>query len=277
MLQSLIPLLVFSLPFGASAHERGQNAKRHNGLAKRGPGDVERFAKRASNARMTYYEVGLGACGIVNVPSDFIVAVSADEWDAGLTHGYPSDVCFKSITIEYNGVTAQAQVTDRCESCPPFSGIDLSYDLFKVFAPNPEETGMIYANWWYNDGSGGGGGPTSTSTSETSTWTPPPETSTSETSTWSPPPPETTSSSTEWTESSTESATSSSSTKKHHSKTSSSEAERVAETSSASATSTSTAAAATSFQAGANNVVDSLRQAVIDMGGVIVAAAGAQA
>ncbi|KAL1717337.1 Non-catalytic module family EXPN protein [Schizophyllum commune] len=269
MLQSLLPLLVLGLPLGASAHERGQNAKRHSDLAKRAPGDVQRFSKRVSNARMTYYEVGLGACGIVNVPSDFIVAVSADEWDAGLTHGYPSDVCFKPITIEYNGVTAQATVTDRCENCPSFSGIDLSYDLFKVFAPNPEETGIIYANWWYNDGSGGnGGGPTSTSTSETSTWTPPPETSTSETSTWSPPPPETTSSSS----SSSEWTSSESTTKKHHSSSSSSEVE------STSATATSTAAAAaTSFVAGKNNVVDSLRQVVLDMGGIVVAAAGVQA
>ena len=36
-----------------------------------------------------------------------------------LTHGYPSDVCFKPITIEYNGVTAQATVTDRVR--PPAS------------------------------------------------------------------------------------------------------------------------------------------------------------
>ena len=59
MLQSLLPLLVFTLPIGASAHEGRQNAKRHSDLAKRAPGDVQRFSKRVSNARMTYYEVGL--------------------------------------------------------------------------------------------------------------------------------------------------------------------------------------------------------------------------
>ena len=59
MLQSLLPLFVLGLPLGASAHERGQNAKRHSDLARRAPGDVQRFSKRVSNARMTYYEVGL--------------------------------------------------------------------------------------------------------------------------------------------------------------------------------------------------------------------------
>ncbi|TRM61779.1 hypothetical protein BD626DRAFT_433796 [Schizophyllum amplum] len=267
MIQSLLPLLALALPWGTSAHDPAHNMKRHGDLAKRISSDAQNITKRVDGARMTYYDVGLGACGITNVPSDFIVAVSAAEYDAGLGNGWPSDVCFKSITIEFNGIQAQAQVTDRCEICPSFTGLDLSYDLFKVFAPEPEVTGIIAANWWYNDGSNGGGGAaTTTSTSEppppTSTWTPPPETTTS---TWSPPPEPTTtsSSSSEW----------SSSSESSSEWTSSSESSSSSSSSTESATATTTSSAAAAFTAGSHNVVDSLRQVIQDMGGVILAAA----
>jgi len=45
--------------------------------------------KRNDGVRFTYYPAGLGACGIVNVASDFIVALNSAQFngDNGRVHG----------------------------------------------------------------------------------------------------------------------------------------------------------------------------------------------
>jgi hypothetical protein len=41
--------------------------------------------KRFDNAQMTYYDVGLGACGWSNQPSDFVVAVNTAQYRSART------------------------------------------------------------------------------------------------------------------------------------------------------------------------------------------------
>ena len=55
---------------------------------------------------------GLGACGKVNKPSDFIVALNQAQFGSG----YPGPHCFETITITYGGKTAQATIMDEA-SC----------------------------------------------------------------------------------------------------------------------------------------------------------------
>jgi len=81
--------------------------------------------------------------------------------------GYPGQYCFKSITIQYNGVTMQATITDKvrlvlafivcsyldvfleqCMGCP-WGGLDFSRGLFDAFAP--EAQGVLTGEWWFND------------------------------------------------------------------------------------------------------------------------------
>jgi len=94
-----------------------------------------RLRKRFSGAA-TYYDVGLGACGGTNVPSDFIVALNAPQFDdAG--SGYPNPICGKSLTITHNGKTAQAAVVDKCPGCA-YGDLDMSQGLFEYF----ESTGV---------------------------------------------------------------------------------------------------------------------------------------
>lgn len=50
---------------------------RYGELAKRGTTDLQ-LQKRFSGSKWTFYDVGLGGCGQVNVESDFIVALNAD-------------------------------------------------------------------------------------------------------------------------------------------------------------------------------------------------------
>ncbi|KLO10692.1 hypothetical protein SCHPADRAFT_832118, partial [Schizopora paradoxa] len=96
-----------------------------------------RVDKRSGDARFTFFDVGLGACGIVNTDSDYIVALNVEQWDGG-SH------CFKKINMNYNGKTTTAQITDMCPSCP-YKALDLSPSLFGFLAS--KDLGIIYGDW----------------------------------------------------------------------------------------------------------------------------------
>lgn len=50
---------LLALPLAALADSHGHHARNHHELAKRAPGEVGHLQKRFSNARFTYYDVGL--------------------------------------------------------------------------------------------------------------------------------------------------------------------------------------------------------------------------
>ncbi|EGN95476.1 hypothetical protein SERLA73DRAFT_76576 [Serpula lacrymans var. lacrymans S7.3] len=145
-----------------------RHTKRHGlDISLRARGDVGHLQKRFSNARFTFFADGLGACGITNSPSDFIVALNSEQYGNG-------EYCFQMITITYNGITNQAQITDECPGCP-YGGLDFSQGLFQAFADISQ--GVLYGTWTFDDGA-----PASSSSSPpppppTSTWQPPPSTS----------------------------------------------------------------------------------------------------
>ncbi|KAL4067671.1 RlpA-like double-psi beta-barrel-protein domain-containing protein-containing protein [Scleroderma yunnanense] len=194
--------VIFSLCSMSFAHDH--HARRHNGmhhrdeLAVRAPNDM-RLWKRYDNARFTYYAVGLGACGQVNQPSDFIVALNSQQFGAG---GF----CFQMITITVGGKTTQAQIMDECPGCP-FAGLDFSEGLFKYFAD--ESAGVLYGTWVL--GSGAPPSPSPPPPEPTTTWQPP-TTTWQPPTTWSPPTTSTPQPTTTSTTSTTTTATSSSTT-----------------------------------------------------------------
>ncbi|KAH9944071.1 RlpA-like double-psi beta-barrel-protein domain-containing protein-containing protein [Epithele typhae] len=85
----------------------------------------------------TYYATGLGACGITNTDSDFIVAVSHELFDnyPGYAGGNPNNnpMCGKSINVNYNGHQITVKATDRCAGCAMFD-LDFSPDAFSQLA-----------------------------------------------------------------------------------------------------------------------------------------------
>jgi len=140
------------------------HARRHDSIARRAPGDVStHLQKRFDNSRWTFYDVGQGACGQVNVASDFIVALNSDQFGSG----YPGPYCFQQITMTYNGQTTTATIMDECPGCP-YGGLDLSRGLFDFFAP--ESAGVIYGTWNFVGANQPAASPTTTST--TPAWTP---------------------------------------------------------------------------------------------------------
>jgi len=163
-------LFALLLPF-VTAHW----SRRHQEVAHRARGDVDIHKRQTfTNAKFTFYDVGLGACGQYNVASDWIVALNVLQYGGG----YPGPLCFQSITIQYGGKTAQATIMDECMGCP-YGGLDFSRGLFDYFASESE--GVLYGLWWFN-----GGDQPSSSDSPSPTWEPP---TTSSTPDYTPPPP----------------------------------------------------------------------------------------
>ncbi|TVY55033.1 Allergen Asp f [Lachnellula suecica] len=79
----------------------------------------------------TYYEAGLGACGITNDGStDKIVALSHLLMG---TQSNGNPYCGKTITVEYKGKTTTATVTDKCMGCA-IDAIDLSNAAYEELA-----------------------------------------------------------------------------------------------------------------------------------------------
>ncbi|KAF9242865.1 hypothetical protein BU15DRAFT_60158 [Melanogaster broomeanus] len=69
----------------------------------------------------TYYETGLGACGITNNDSQYIAAASELLFDSypGYDGVNPNDnpLCNKMVTASYGGKSVQVAITDRCTAC----------------------------------------------------------------------------------------------------------------------------------------------------------------
>jgi len=242
----LLCLFILSSLF-LTAFAGHSNVKRHNALAQRKRGDVTLYRRGQSftGARATWYQTGLGGCGIWNNPDDYIVALNFPMFG----YVYPGPMCFKKITIEYQGKTAEAQITDSCEICPGDGGIDMSEGLFRHFAD--PAGGVIAVNWWFSgDGPDPAPKPTTKWEAPTPKWTPPAPTPTTHHTT------HTTYTTTSTTSTHTTQTSAAWSSSTHHSSSSAS----------------SSAAPAIATPVGANNIAN-LYQAFLGLGNV--AAAGA--
>jgi len=98
----------------------------------------------------TWYAVSLGACGNMNYPTQFVVAVSFLLFNhyPGYSGSNPNHnpVCGRRVGISYNGAYEEAEVVDVCEGCTILTSLDMSTSLFQKFAPLG--TGRIYNLTW---------------------------------------------------------------------------------------------------------------------------------
>lgn len=95
-----------------------------------GSGDKEERAGAVASGQITYYTVGMGACGWNDTGKDHsenIVAISKDKMG---TQSNGNPMCGKKITIHANGKTTKATVRDKCMGCAP-NNIDVSEKVFK--------------------------------------------------------------------------------------------------------------------------------------------------
>ncbi|KAH9852758.1 RlpA-like double-psi beta-barrel-protein domain-containing protein-containing protein [Lenzites betulinus] len=76
----------------------------------------------------TFFNPGgaFGACGSVEQDSDFVVALSADQYAGGAN-------CFRRVSISFQGHQVSATVEDLCPGCASGS-IDMSPVVFQELA-----------------------------------------------------------------------------------------------------------------------------------------------
>ncbi|KAJ7597971.1 RlpA-like double-psi beta-barrel-protein domain-containing protein-containing protein, partial [Mycena floridula] len=80
---------------------------------------------------------GTGACGIFNVDSDFIVAVSHilyDEFPGATANPNLNPICRRSIQASFGGRTVKVAIRDRCTGCAE-TDLDFSPAAFEALAP----------------------------------------------------------------------------------------------------------------------------------------------
>ncbi|KAG4271298.1 hypothetical protein FPRO04_14689 [Fusarium proliferatum] len=104
--------------------------------------------------QLTYYEVGIGACGQNSAgqgETGNIVALSEVLYDAANIDNNPNHnpLCGRTIIIKgSNDKISHATVLDRCEGCQ-MNDIDVSHKVFKEIWGSLNE-GRTDIQWWYS-------------------------------------------------------------------------------------------------------------------------------
>lgn len=101
---------------------------------------------------LTYYDVGLGACGVTSTPDHKVVSVAHELFDAAQTGSNPNQnpLCGQKIraTRFYPQVDQKRSidltVVDRCEGCEP-TDIDVSASAFDHLAAHDD--GRVSVTW----------------------------------------------------------------------------------------------------------------------------------
>lgn len=96
---------------------------------------------------ITYYDTGMGACGIVSADSDKVVAL---PWQLMGEQSNGNPYCGRtiSITCDATGKSTTATVVDKCMGCTGHS-IDLSHGAFDEL--DSESVGRTLAHWFFTD------------------------------------------------------------------------------------------------------------------------------
>ncbi|KAF2086073.1 hypothetical protein K490DRAFT_44944 [Saccharata proteae CBS 121410] len=104
---------------------------------------------------LTWYETGLGSCGISSGSSDAIVAISHSVFDDPALAGFTdlvatadpnsNPMCGKKVRIYGSTGTYEATVVDRCTGCVA-GDLDLSHGFFQTVTG--ESDGRIGGTKW---------------------------------------------------------------------------------------------------------------------------------
>ncbi|KAI0284086.1 RlpA-like double-psi beta-barrel-protein domain-containing protein-containing protein [Russula brevipes] len=128
---------------------RSANFNRHTAVA--------RAISGTQTGQATFFEPGVGACGLTNTGSELIAAVSSNVFATfvqvyifhfafGLT-SVRRNVCGSSITVNFQGKSVTVQATDECPGCGD-TDLDLSPAAFKLLAD--PSLGRIQVTWNFN-------------------------------------------------------------------------------------------------------------------------------
>lgn len=93
---------------------------------------------------ITFYEVGLGACGQTNQDSDLVIAL---PWGFMGTQSNGNPYCNKQVKITNGQYTSTATVVDKCMGCTGMS-IDCSPSLFSALTGDNMGLGRVSGVTW---------------------------------------------------------------------------------------------------------------------------------
>ncbi len=96
----------------------------------------------------SFYEVGLGACGMTNTDSQLVAALPAAQFDAATPAGNPNanPYCNKKMQVTTGGKSVVVTVVDRCAGCAT-GDVDLSPAAFDQLAD--PSVGRLPVTWDY--------------------------------------------------------------------------------------------------------------------------------
>ncbi|KAL4909510.1 RlpA-like double-psi beta-barrel-protein domain-containing protein-containing protein [Aspergillus multicolor] len=99
---------------------------------------------------LTYYDPGLGSCGITSTASEKICAVSHVVFDATLTSGNPNEnpLCGLKLRIRRGDSSVDVKVVDRCPGCN-VDDLDVSSSVFEELGDLVE--GRVTVQWAWLD------------------------------------------------------------------------------------------------------------------------------
>ncbi|KAJ7155636.1 plant expansin [Mycena filopes] len=110
---------------------------------------VESRAATVNSGDGTFFEPGLGACGIQNTAQDAIVAVGHGVFDTfpGATpNPNLNPICGKQIQATFGGKSIIVTVEDRCAGCAGAADLDFSPSAFAQLAD--PSVGRIHGVEW---------------------------------------------------------------------------------------------------------------------------------
>ncbi|KAG9300489.1 hypothetical protein G9A89_010116 [Geosiphon pyriformis] len=99
----------------------------------------------------TYYNTGLGACGLVSQDSDYIAALNHPQW-GNPPNPNQNPICGKLATVTGPKGTVTVKVLDLCPECL-WGSLDLSPAAFNQIADQSQ--GRVHITWDWADGGGG--------------------------------------------------------------------------------------------------------------------------
>ncbi|OJI98930.1 hypothetical protein ASPVEDRAFT_126152, partial [Aspergillus versicolor CBS 583.65] len=99
---------------------------------------------------LTYYDPGLGSCGISSKSSENICAVSHVVFDAASTSGNPNEnpLCGLKLRIRRGDKSVDVKVVDRCPGCS-VDDLDVSSAVFEELGDLAE--GRVTVDWAWLD------------------------------------------------------------------------------------------------------------------------------
>lgn len=112
-------------------------------------GDSSSKPSDAHTGELTYYDVGMGACGFDDSGKDNSENIVAISHVVMGTQSNGNPMCDQTITISAKGKTIQATVRDKCMGCAP-NDVDVSKAAFLALFGSLD-LGRTEVEWWFNN------------------------------------------------------------------------------------------------------------------------------